>query len=336
MSLQHTFMTSMIKMDAAQKAFTLQAVETKIQYQFQNLELLWEALHAAGAIPTYDMHGHDILLEKGNKRLALVGGVIARSALTSKWFWKSSALEDGSKLWTHNLSNDNLAERATALDLELYILKQPGLKTKARQTLADTMEAILGAVWEDSHDIDNVFEVLQALGLVEGLDEMQATGPQRDYDPDMPLPKIKNTIKNEIKEKEKMAKEAANPKPEIISGPEPESATTSFDSGKTDEESTASTSGSFATADSSPPAESPLASSPCQADNTLSMAKSSFTEDLISALRTSDVKSSLPVLDDSTSSLEDSMASRSPSEQDEPKYYDSDGIKCASPSGMDG
>lgn len=76
----------------------------------------------------------------------------------------------GNDLVSRNFSNANLASVARLHSLEPFIQVHPGQIGSASQgTLADALEAIVGAVWEDSHDMDTVFTLLQTLGLDAGL-----------------------------------------------------------------------------------------------------------------------------------------------------------------------
>lgn len=182
-------------MSSTYKTSVLDLVEDRIRYSFKNRELLWEAMHAAGAIPTYDMRNHDVLTQSGNKRLALVGDSVARSALLSHWYDKSSSRKEATILASNALSNANLARRARELYLEELIQKHPGASGVATRTPADAMEAIIGAVWEDSKDMDVIFAVLQRLGLTSDFEKLPAVGIQREYDPKEPLPEIKLKVK---------------------------------------------------------------------------------------------------------------------------------------------
>lgn len=74
-------------MSATQKADTLQAVETILNYHFHNPKLLWEALQAAGA--TYPGEG---LRPNGNKRLALVGDEVLGLVLKEDWYHSGALL----------------------------------------------------------------------------------------------------------------------------------------------------------------------------------------------------------------------------------------------------
>ena len=182
-------------MSSSYKKYVLDLVEDKIRYSLKNRELLWEAMHAAGAIPTYDMRNHDVLKQSGNKRLALVGDSVARSALLSHWYNKSSSRKEATNLASDALSNANLARRARELHLDELIQKHPGASGVATRTPADAMEAIIGAVWQDSGNMETIFAVLQTLGLTSDFEKLPVVGIKREYDPKEPLPEIKLKVK---------------------------------------------------------------------------------------------------------------------------------------------
>ena len=79
-------------------------------------------------------------------------------------------LAEGNELVSRNFNNSNLANAARSHGLEPFIQTHPGQLGSASQgTLADTLEAIVGAVWEDSHSLETVFALLQTMGLDMGL-----------------------------------------------------------------------------------------------------------------------------------------------------------------------
>ena len=62
--------------------------------------------------------------------------------------------------------NKNLAARAHDCGLPAFVTPNPGHDGPISDgLLATTMEAIIGAVWEDSHSFETVLSVLRALGL---------------------------------------------------------------------------------------------------------------------------------------------------------------------------
>ena len=65
------------------KATRLQNVQTLITYQFNDGDILWEALHVPGAF-AFDAGSRN--LSNGNKRLALLGDAILKAAITIEWY----------------------------------------------------------------------------------------------------------------------------------------------------------------------------------------------------------------------------------------------------------
>ena len=75
-------------------------------------------------------------------------------------------LARGNNSISTNLSNSNLAQVADVIGLRDVIVPQPGqFGPLGKNTLADTLEAILGAVYEDSQDLNIVTQVMRTLGL---------------------------------------------------------------------------------------------------------------------------------------------------------------------------
>ena len=68
---------------AQSKTQKIQAVEAMINHQFQDPDVLWEALHVPGAI-VRDGGGRNYA--EGNKRLAFLGDFIMKAALSSQWY----------------------------------------------------------------------------------------------------------------------------------------------------------------------------------------------------------------------------------------------------------
>lgn len=72
----HPGLKSLPTMAKSSKASIIEAVESVIQYQFKNTELLWEALHSRGV-----NHGESsrVVPEDGNLRLAIVGDAVLKT-----------------------------------------------------------------------------------------------------------------------------------------------------------------------------------------------------------------------------------------------------------------
>ncbi len=164
-----------IDMAQSEKGIRIYAVETLVQYRFHNPALLWEALQGPSVI--IDSTGKPVPPD-GNKRLAIVGDAAIRLALAENWYpGKTSkgkftvtesnilfrlmqSLGNFSNIATAVGSNANLNKIGLEIGLERFIYGVFGGKT-----IADTVEAILGAVFLDS-GLKKVKDVMDTLDLV--------------------------------------------------------------------------------------------------------------------------------------------------------------------------
>ncbi|KAJ5318761.1 uncharacterized protein N7506_011465 [Penicillium brevicompactum] len=112
-------------------------------HHFQNRDLIREALQLAGP-----------LNPNGNRVLAQVGDAIIRLILVDQGRNKNKTPGQIQELITRLASNNNLNDRANALGLDPYLVKnsssQQGLPA-GRVVMATSIEAILGAVYYDSN-----------------------------------------------------------------------------------------------------------------------------------------------------------------------------------------
>lgn len=149
-----------------QKEATIEAVESLIQYKFKDSELVWEALHTFTSS------------SDANKRLAVIGDSVLQLALAEEWYKGGTSRGEYRvapyviRLLMHSLghwankiiskigANANLDRQARALGLERFI--SGSLHGKA---IADTVEAILGAIYLDS-GMDKAKVVVDALDLL--------------------------------------------------------------------------------------------------------------------------------------------------------------------------
>ncbi|KAK6384337.1 hypothetical protein LTS17_001900 [Exophiala oligosperma] len=140
-------------------------VEKMIHYTFGNAKYLEEAMTAAGTSSSNNGPGKD----NGNKRLALVGDALIRLIILDEWYPEGTSTEKGSNLVSSRGSNQNLNEIGAECGFSRYIKLNPCQKGAAPPTtMASTVEAIIGAVWEDSgKDLDRVRGVVRALHLTE-------------------------------------------------------------------------------------------------------------------------------------------------------------------------
>lgn len=82
---------------AATKTAAIDGAQLVIHYNFNDPEALWEALQVPGAITSYNTIGRN--MANGNKRFALLGDTIGKSALLSKWY--QTRASRGSSLTVH-------------------------------------------------------------------------------------------------------------------------------------------------------------------------------------------------------------------------------------------
>ncbi len=68
---------------SVQMAAKIQGVEDTILYYFNNSDILWEALQAAGSGVT-SIGGRPLM--DGNKRLAILGDAVLNVALIEEWY----------------------------------------------------------------------------------------------------------------------------------------------------------------------------------------------------------------------------------------------------------
>ncbi|KAL2040772.1 hypothetical protein N7G274_006230 [Stereocaulon virgatum] len=143
-------------MTSDEKASAIRAVETLIQYKFHKTDLLWEALQTSkmSALST-----NARLLPEGNRRLAIVGDAAMQLALAEDWYRTSDTRGQFSNIIRNVGSNANLNRIGLGLGLERFIVGPIGGKA-----IADTVEAILGAIYLDS-DFAQLKKVMDALDL---------------------------------------------------------------------------------------------------------------------------------------------------------------------------
>ncbi|KAF1948111.1 ribonuclease III [Byssothecium circinans] len=143
---------------------TAHPVETILEYQFSNPNLLNEALLAAGAsVSSKDIHGDP----QGNKRLALLGDSVLQEAILEPWYSSGESTEKGSNKVKNLARNSKLSKVAHESGLANYIAKNPcQLGDVPQETAASTVEAVVGAVYLDcGKDIATVKKVLKAINF---------------------------------------------------------------------------------------------------------------------------------------------------------------------------
>ena len=140
----------------------LASLSNQLEYTFKNEALLTEALT------------HRSAATANNERLEFLGDGILNFTIAARLFEQYPDLNEGdlSRLRASLVNRDSLADIAKILELGQYIKLGPGeLKSGGRRRdsiLADTVEAILGAVY-----IDNGFDTCRELILRLYADKLQ-------------------------------------------------------------------------------------------------------------------------------------------------------------------
>lgn len=128
----------------------MQPLESRIDYKFRNSLLLAEALtHPSMAYESRKPHFD-------NQRLEFLGDAVLQLIITEELFRRFSDLPEGhlTKLRSRLVSRSGLSSLAVKIELGEYVLLGKGEEAtggrKRQSTLADTFEALIGAIYLDS------------------------------------------------------------------------------------------------------------------------------------------------------------------------------------------
>ncbi|PQE03004.1 hypothetical protein CJF31_00002835 [Rutstroemia sp. NJR-2017a BVV2] len=150
--------TSQFRNDIMAQQISISAVQAILGYAFDDPELLWSALHAAGS----PYGGRD-----GNKTMAMLGDAVLKLVLLVDLIPTGAPRGTISNVADSIVSNQNLAEVCTDTGIALYIngnLSHVGEQSPKTKTA--TIEAILAAVFLDSgKNIETVRTAMASLGL---------------------------------------------------------------------------------------------------------------------------------------------------------------------------
>ncbi|KFY83837.1 hypothetical protein V500_09875 [Pseudogymnoascus sp. VKM F-4518 (FW-2643)] len=134
--------------------------ESLTGYTFNDAELLWEAEQASGSSAAF-------LYPEGNKRLAMIGDVVLKLVVLLDLRPRNMPKGSMNKIAESIVGNTVLERIGRQIHLdELVNNNQSQQGIVSPKTLADTFEAILGAVYLDSgKNIEAVRLVMANLGL---------------------------------------------------------------------------------------------------------------------------------------------------------------------------
>jgi dsRNA-specific ribonuclease len=135
--------------DLLDAAARVGALEVRLGYTFKDRSICIEALKIGGETRSiyYDGTIYDY---SQNNRLALLGDRVLSLAVCEIWYQTEHSNKDYSLMSSETVSRAALAINARDLGLHKSILA-PDNWTMTRNDLAETFEAILGAIYVDSH-----------------------------------------------------------------------------------------------------------------------------------------------------------------------------------------
>ncbi|KAF2110493.1 ribonuclease III domain-containing protein [Lophiotrema nucula] len=140
-------------------------VEDSISYRFKNRMLCIEALKMSGSESPLYFEGtiHPVL---NNNRLALLGDRALSMVVCDLWYRTGGLTRDYSIMEQDVVTRANLALRGRKIGVHEAILGHAGLSNAKPNMIAETFEAILGAVYLDSGStLTNVSKVVKHVGL---------------------------------------------------------------------------------------------------------------------------------------------------------------------------
>ncbi|GIJ87013.1 hypothetical protein Asppvi_005912 [Aspergillus pseudoviridinutans] len=139
-----------------------ESVEDIIHYDFTNRAILYEALRSAGA---HAITGRAYRPD-GNKDLAQIGDAVLQLILVMDGYEAKAGRGYINQIVSSVGSNPHLAQMGSNAGLENLILINPSQASVSPGVMAQTVEAILGAVYLDSEmDVQAVRAVMAALNL---------------------------------------------------------------------------------------------------------------------------------------------------------------------------
>ncbi|KAI1421007.1 ribonuclease III domain-containing protein [Xylaria sp. FL1777] len=136
-------------------------------YEFQNEDWLWEALQAPGSNV---IMVNERLLAQGNKGLATLGDAVATLIVKLDCYAMNRSIGDTVTILQRAVNNSRFAILCDRAGLTACINCNPSQRgSVSPRTRADTLEAVIGAVYKDS-GIDSARSVMESLQIIEYCD----------------------------------------------------------------------------------------------------------------------------------------------------------------------
>ncbi|KAJ8121871.1 hypothetical protein O1611_g9987 [Lasiodiplodia mahajangana] len=145
------------------RATKIEMAQRLLNYKFENEDLLWEALQAPGSDVTTL---NERLLAQGNKNLASVGDAVITLVIRHHCYNMDRSIGYTALQISALVNNSRFARLCDEAGLTGCINRNPSQSTVEARTRADTIEAIIGAVYQDG-GIDSARSVMQSLRITE-------------------------------------------------------------------------------------------------------------------------------------------------------------------------
>jgi ribonuclease-3 len=143
----------------------IRACETIVRYQFNDKLACAKALSAYPS--AHFVQGAVHMLQR-NDRMAVYGDVVAESYLCRRWLDSGLSKAQWTTIVQDVLRNENLAAVGFAHGLDHCVVLHPGTAVVSPNTMATTVEAILGAAHVDGGDAA-LGHMMERLGLTHAL-----------------------------------------------------------------------------------------------------------------------------------------------------------------------
>lgn len=151
--------------DVFDVALRVSKVEEAIGYIFKNRMLCVEALKMSGLYSPL-WFGGTVVRVVGNNRLALVGDRALSMAICGLWWKTGNSTKQYAKMLLDTETRASLAITGRRLGVDKSILLPWSVKDARSPQIAETVEAILGAVYIDSgNQLPAVTKVIKNIGL---------------------------------------------------------------------------------------------------------------------------------------------------------------------------
>lgn len=151
--------------DMLEAAARVGRIEERIQYTFRNKILCVEALKVTTSNSPLFFKGiiHKV---KQNNRLALLGDRVLSMVLCGIWYSTGYSPAHYTRIHDATATQSGLYSKARKLGIDREVLIGEGMYTPSVRQIAESFEAILGAVYVDSdHSLETVKQVIKSIDL---------------------------------------------------------------------------------------------------------------------------------------------------------------------------